>query len=277
MLKRVFTCKPLQMAVRIDISRVGDSKKLMKAGIVLNLSSFCSITRKTTTESVICQRTLSRRPTPFLNRHSNHFFHANSNDMNRKMISYSSGLNSDSSTAHQQLVAYCFTLDDESFDHQGSAKALQLRFGTEPAIFLHQEVFHMSFPRPAARQVETAGASDVFVFKDGSVVLWNTPIATEAALLTMLESFRTRRNGDDIEPERETMNCNVDATVTNVSAQPHLSAELSRPNRFPAPIRAVLLLQSCPAPNPASPSSLSPHLKDTATRALSRAVALRPL
>jgi uncharacterized Rmd1/YagE family protein len=117
----------------------------------------------------------------------------------------------------QKVVAYCFNLDDENFDMQGSAQAIQLKFSTEPAIFLHEEVFHLLL----LQGVQNPGQnSDLFIFKDGSIVLWNVPSTEEATILQLLMPFRSRRHGDDVPPERETMSCAFDSSLSNVSAQP---------------------------------------------------------
>ena len=161
----------------------------------------------------------------------------------QKQASFTSGL----SMTRQQIVAYCVTLDDESFDMQGSARALQLRFSTEPAIFLHEEVYYMQLPSNATVE-GTMLTFDLFIFKDGSVVLWNAPARIEDAVLQFLEPFRTRREGDDVPAERETMSCAVDADLKEVSptaakrrAHSHFAPRAAQHRTDSAPAQAVPL------------------------------------
>ena len=138
----------------------------------------------------------------------------------RKKIQYRRGISSSTLSeclAREKLTAYCFTLDDEGFDVQGSARALQLRFATDAAVFLHEEVFYISLVRNIAIVTQRP---ELFVFRDGSVVLWNVPPEMEADALQLLDAFRSRKEASDLSPERETMNCAFDPSLTEVCSHP---------------------------------------------------------
>jgi uncharacterized Rmd1/YagE family protein len=124
------------------------------------------------------------------------------------------------------MVAYCFTLDDESFDMKGSARALRLHFSSESATFLNQEAYHLFLSVPGNVDIdETNTPLDLFVFRDGSVVFWNTPPDLEAAVLGLLEPFRMHKDGDERGPGRETMRWTVDPVATNVSSSGAIAHE----------------------------------------------------
>jgi len=104
------------------------------------------------------------------------------------------------------LVAFCFSATGEGFDFHGAAHALNNTFGGIPKLFF-SEVAHIAVSlnqgkktsasrKKAPAMDDKTGNSDIFIFKDGSMVLWGFPAEYENKILSIVQPFRETRTDE---------------------------------------------------------------------------------
>ena len=137
-----------------------------------------------------------------------------------RAASWGSGGFQPSGRENRYVVAYCFTIHDESFDLMGSARALQEDLGVTTGFLFDGDVYHASLNRGQGGSSCEVGMGDelmdMFVFEGGTCVFWNTPREYESMALHILQRFRVHE-GELV--KRDTLRYCHDASCSQVSAR----------------------------------------------------------
>jgi len=108
------------------------------------------------------------------------------------------------------LVAFCFSATGDGFDFHGAAYALNHAFGGIPKLFF-SEVAHIAVFLHKGKRIPVShheasptndmkDQSDIFIFKDGSMVLWGFPEEYEGKILSIVQPFRDTRSDEALLP-----------------------------------------------------------------------------